>query len=195
MYGWVPYVVFDGMFFLPDGELLWWFMFCSKLSFLCNAEEFQQIKYDPLTFIDLWWLLFGELKPSRCMLFMPVANKLHVHHCRVHPSPMQGWSKRSPGFVWWFSPSALCGGSVGCGVVFGENLVEVLQGAEGQAGWGWVRSRFRWLKSLPDSRRWNIFKLGKSEVWRWFEPINMVVHRVVLGQSGLPIGNVKRRKT
>lgn len=45
----------------------------------------------------------------------------------------KGWSKRSPGFVWWFSPSALCGGSVGCGVVFGENLVEVLQGAQGQA--------------------------------------------------------------
>ena len=88
---------------------------------------------------------------------------LHVIYAscqQITCSPLQGSSQPDAGLV----PSALCGGSVGCGVVFGENLVEVLQGAEGQAGWGWVRSRFRWLKSLPDSRRWNIFKLGKSEV-------------------------------
>ena len=99
---------------------------------------------------------------------------LHVIYAscqQITCSPLQGSSQPDAGLVQavtWFrvvvQPLCPLWWQRGVWGGLGENLVEVLQGAEGQAGWGWVRSRFRWLKSLPDSRRWNIFKLGKSEV-------------------------------
>lgn len=57
---------------------------------------------------------------------IPTATSGTFHNKRSSFSFCQGWSKSSPGFVWWFTPSSCTGGGASS-VVFGEDLIQALQ--------------------------------------------------------------------
>ena len=69
------------------------------------------------------WNIF--LFPNKLKQFQ-AQNSGTFHNKRSSFSFCQGWSKSSPGFVWWFTPSS-CVPSGASSVVFGEDLIQALQ--------------------------------------------------------------------
>ena len=72
------------------------------------------------------WLKNGFFCVSQQIKAIPTATSGTFHNKRSSFSFGQGWSKSSPGFVWWFTPSS-CVPSGASSVVFGEDLIQALQ--------------------------------------------------------------------